>query len=59
MAHHLEPVTIEQIGDTWRVCVAGMCKEHHQEWQARVFYHQMTATAAPQAHDPATNTAAS
>jgi len=37
--------TIEKIytgsGYVWRVCVAGMCKEHQQDWQALVFYHQM------------------
>jgi hypothetical protein len=37
--------TIERIytgsGYVWRVCVAGMCKQHQQDWQALVFYHQM------------------
>jgi hypothetical protein len=29
-----------------------MCKDHQQEWQARVFYHQMLeSSAAQQAHD--------
>jgi hypothetical protein len=46
MAHHLAIATIEHIGSIWRVCANGICKEHHQEWQARVFYHQMTANDA-------------
>jgi hypothetical protein len=46
MAPHLATATIEHIGATWRVCANGICKEHQQEWQARVFYHQMTATDA-------------
>ena len=46
MAHHLATASIEYSNNVWRVCVAGMCKEHQQEWQARVFYHQMTATDA-------------
>jgi hypothetical protein len=46
MAPHLATATIEHIGATWRVCANGICKEHKQEWQARVFYHQMTATDA-------------
>jgi hypothetical protein len=46
MAHHLATATIEHIGAIWRVCGNGICKEHRQEWQARVFYHQMTATDA-------------
>lgn len=41
MAHHLATATIEHIGAIWRVCGNGICKEHQQEWQARVFYHQM------------------
>lgn len=28
-------------GIVWRVCVAGICKEHWQDWQARVFYHAL------------------
>jgi hypothetical protein len=46
MAPHLATATIEHIGTIWRVCANGICKEHKQEWQARVFYHQMTATDA-------------
>lgn len=42
MAHHLAITTIEHIGSIWRVCANGICKEHQQEWQAKVFYHQMT-----------------
>jgi hypothetical protein len=34
-------MSIQKIGDIYRVCVAGMCKDHQQEWQAKVFYHQM------------------
>jgi hypothetical protein len=37
-------MSIQKIGDTYRVCVAGMCKDHQQEWQAKVFYHQMLET---------------
>ena len=33
--------TIERIDNTWRVCSNGICKEHHQEWQARIFFHQL------------------
>lgn len=55
MAHHLATATIEHIGVIWRVCANGICKEHQQEWQAKVFYHQMTATDAPQLRDPASN----
>jgi len=37
--------TIEQVqttnGIAWRVCVAGMCRDHQQHWQAAVFLHQM------------------
>jgi hypothetical protein len=41
MAPRLAIATIEHIGSIWRVCCNGVCKEHQQEWQARVFYHQM------------------
>lgn len=34
-------MSIQKVGNVYRVCVAGMCKEHQQEWQAKVFYHQM------------------
>lgn len=48
----MEP-TIQRHGDVWRVCVAGMCKDHRQEWQAKVFYHQMIeSTALQPAPDP-------
>jgi len=43
MEHRLDCITIEHVGNLWRVCAAGMCKEHQQEWQAKVFYHQMIA----------------
>lgn len=33
--------TFERIGDIYRVCLNGMCRDHHQEWQALIFYHQM------------------
>jgi hypothetical protein len=33
--------TIERIDNTWRVCSDGVCKEHRQEWQAKVYYHQI------------------
>jgi hypothetical protein len=36
MARRLEVATIEQVGDMWRVCADGICREHQQEWQARV-----------------------
>jgi hypothetical protein len=48
MTHHLAIATIEHIGSIWRVCANGICKEHQQEWQAKVFYHQMTNK--PNAH---------
>lgn len=41
MERRLDRITIEHVGNLWRVCAAGMCKEHQQEWQAKVFYHQM------------------
>lgn len=41
MERRLDCITIEHVGNLWRVCAAGMCKEHQQEWQAKVFYHQM------------------
>lgn len=28
-------------GFFYRVCLNGMCRDHHQAWQALVFYHQM------------------
>lgn len=28
-------------GWVYRVCLNGMCKDHAQDWQAWVFYHQM------------------
>ena len=40
----METPTITQIksgdGYSYRVCVAGMCREHIQKWQAFIFYHQ-------------------
>jgi hypothetical protein len=33
--------TIERINNTWRVCSDGVCKEHRQEWQALIFFHQL------------------
>ncbi len=43
---------IQKVGNVWRVCLAGMCKDHQQEWQAKVFYHQMLESSAePQARD--------
>jgi hypothetical protein len=41
MAHRSATTTIEHIGSMWRVCANGVCKEHRQEWQAKVYYHQM------------------
>jgi hypothetical protein len=55
MAHRSATTTIEYKNNVWRVCVAGMCKEHQQEWQARVFYHQMTASDALHPHVMASN----
>ena len=55
MALHLATATIKHIGSIWRVCANGVCKEHQQEWQARVFYHQMTATDALHPHALASN----
>lgn len=51
MAHHLAIATIEHIGNVWRVCANGICKEHQQEWQAKVFYHQMTNKPSVHAGD--------
>jgi hypothetical protein len=51
MAHHLAIATIEHIGNVWRVCANGICKEHQQEWQAKVFYHQMTNNPSVHADD--------
>jgi hypothetical protein len=51
MAHHLAIATIEHIGNVWRVCANGICKEHQQEWQAKVFYHQMTNKPSAHADD--------
>jgi hypothetical protein len=39
--------TIECNNGIWRVCVAGMCREHQQDWQAWVFYHQMISNYVP------------
>jgi hypothetical protein len=41
MAHRSAATTIEHIGSIWRVCTNGVCREHQQEWQAKVYYHQM------------------
>lgn len=41
MAHRSATTTIEHVGSMWRVCTDGICKEHRQEWQAKVYYHQM------------------
>ena len=51
MAPHLATATIEHIGAIWRVCANGICKEHQQEWQAKVFYHQMTNNPSAHADD--------
>jgi len=40
MEHRLAHITIEHVGSIWRVCSGGICREHEQEWQARVFWHQ-------------------
>ena len=48
MAHRLATTTIEHIGSMWRVCTDGICREHQQEWQAKVYYHQMINN--PSAH---------
>ena len=48
MAPHSAITTIEHVNSMWRVCTNGVCKEHQQEWQAKVFYHQMTNN--PNAH---------
>lgn len=50
-------MSIKKVNDVYRVCIAGICKEHKQEWQAKVFYHQMQATAQPPAPDPKANKA--
>jgi hypothetical protein len=41
----METPTIKRVkskdGDyIWQVTYAGMTKEHHQSWQAMIFYHQ-------------------
>ena len=41
MTLHSAATTIEHINSIWRVCTNGVCKEHQQEWQAKVYYHQM------------------
>ena len=41
MAPHSAIATIEHVNSMWRVCGNGICKEHRQEWQAKVYYHQM------------------
>jgi len=51
MAPRLATTTIEHIGSIWRVCANGICKEHQQEWQAKVFYHQMTNKPSVHADD--------
>jgi len=28
-------------GKVWRVCYGGTCRDHAQQWQAKVFLHQM------------------
>jgi hypothetical protein len=48
MTHRLATTTIEHIGSMWRVCTDGICREHQQEWQAKVYYHQMINN--PSAH---------
>ena len=48
MTPHSAITTIEHVNSMWRVCTNGVCKEHQQEWQAKVFYHQMTNN--PNAH---------
>jgi hypothetical protein len=48
MAPRLEAATIEQVGDIWRVCADGICREHQQEWQARVFWHQAVSRFSDQ-----------
>lgn len=48
MTPHSAATTIEHIGSMWRVCTNGICKEHRQEWQAKVYYHQMISN--PSAH---------
>ncbi len=40
--------TIEYINGIWRVCCGGICREHRQDWQAVVFYHQMMAMDEPE-----------
>ena len=51
MAPRLATATIEHIGSIWRVCANGICKEHQQEWQAMVFYHQMINNPSAHAGD--------
>lgn len=41
MTHHSANISLEKVGQVWRVCLAGVCREHAQKWQAEVFYHQM------------------
>ena len=41
MTPHSAATTIEHINSMWRVCTNGICKEHRQEWQAKVYLHQM------------------
>jgi hypothetical protein len=51
MTHRSATTTIEHIGSMWRVCSNGICREHQQEWQAKVFYHQMTNKPTVHADD--------
>jgi len=36
----LQVVKDKNGGKIWRVTYAGMIKEHHQEWQARVWFQE-------------------
>jgi hypothetical protein len=51
MTHRSANITFEKTGSIWRVCLAGICKEHSQKWQAEVFYHQMLSNSSECAAD--------
>lgn len=36
-------LVFDETKSTWRVEYAGMTREHHQEWQARIWYQDAVA----------------
>ena len=35
----------------WRVCEGGQCREHEQEWQARIWLHSLSSPGSATAID--------